>query len=80
MERLRDALAASARELETLAVRDPPPGSGTLLHAGDSAAAAARRLASAAHCLHEWREPEDDVADTRGPAGLRNVRLWADSL
>ena len=59
----RVQLADAARELETLAARDPPPASDALLALGAGVADRARRLASAVHCLHEWHEPDDAHAD-----------------
>ena len=37
-----------------------------------------RRVASAIHCLHEWAEPSDDVADMEGrrERGRRSYRAW----
>jgi hypothetical protein len=57
---------------------DPSTGSDAWLERGEQLRRACRVLASATHCLHEWEEPEDAVADIdrradppafRAPAG-----------
>jgi hypothetical protein len=37
-----------------------------------------RRVGAATHCLHEWQEPTDDVADMEGhrERGRRSYRSW----
>jgi hypothetical protein len=64
VSRFRSALSGAARELETLAgERGPPPASDAILELAVRVQSAARRLASALHCLHEWREPDDASPD-----------------
>jgi hypothetical protein len=63
-DRLRHELIAALSELETLALAGGAPASSdALLAVGAGVCEAARRLASALHCLHEWHEPADDRAD-----------------
>ena len=56
---LSEALADGAQLLEA----EPPPHSDEWLVLGERLRAAARRVGSAWHCLHEWPEPGDALAD-----------------
>lgn len=56
---VRECLSDAVRLLEA----DPPTGSDAWFAIAERAERACRRLASAIHCLHEWREPDDARAD-----------------
>jgi hypothetical protein len=64
IERFRANLAEGLREALALLDRaDGAAHSDAWLELGERLHRDARRLASASHCLYEWREPHDDRAD-----------------
>jgi len=81
----RTALAATLAEAERMLDRAAEPARGEggptsqeWLAVARRLAGESRRVASAWHCLHEWREPAEDEPGAEPPelAALRNVRLW----
>jgi hypothetical protein len=55
---------------------EQPPDSDAWLELGEELRGACRRLGSASHCLYEWQEPDDAVADIdrhEDPAGAREA-------
>jgi len=85
LPRFRAGLAATLAEAERMLERsaapargEPGPTSQEWLAIGRRLAGDCRRVASAWHCVHEWREPTEDEPGAEPPelAALRNVRLW----
>lgn len=78
---LREDVREASALLDALSDGDAPP-SEEWLALGPRLLGDCRRLGSALHCLREWPEPSDEVAD-RDPAGVdplragrRNIALW----
>ena len=74
IERFRARLRAGLAEAARLLAADPPPHSDAWFELGERLRGDARRLGSASHCLHEWREPEDaraDIDEQREPGDRR---------
>jgi hypothetical protein len=63
IERFRTGLRERLREAALLLDTDPSPRSDDWLELADALQRAARRMASASHCLYEWAEPNDASAD-----------------
>jgi hypothetical protein len=80
LPRFRAQLAAALAEAELMLDRagEDGPRSQEWLALGRRLGGACRRVASAEHCLHEWREPAEDApaAEPAELAALRNIRLW----
>ncbi len=56
---LRERLGEAVSLLDA----DPPPHSDAWLELADTLRGACRRLGSSIHCLYEWPEPTDELAD-----------------
>jgi hypothetical protein len=98
LTRLQARLQESLAEAETMlrasrSAAEEAPSSDRWLSLALRLRGDCRRLGSAWHCLHEWQEPDDAVADLEPPpasaatwptelralrAGRRNVRLWGE--
>lgn len=85
LPRFRTSLAATLAEAGRMLERAAEPAHGEhaptsreWLAVGRRLAGDSRRVASAWHCLHEWREPAEDDSAVEPPelAALRNIRLW----
>jgi len=63
LARFRASLGRALADGRRLLEADPPPHSDEWLVLGERLRAAARRVGSAWHCLHEWPEPDDALAD-----------------
>lgn len=58
-QRLRELVDETAASLSA----EPAPGSDAWLELGEELRGACRLLGSATHCLYEWEEPDEAVAD-----------------
>jgi len=63
IERFRQSLSDDLGDAVNLLDRDPPAHSDEWFELGQRLHRDARRLGSASHCLYEWAEPHDAVAD-----------------
>jgi hypothetical protein len=63
IERFRRSLTDDLDEALRLLDAEPSASSDAWLELGERLHRDMRRLASASHCLYEWREPHDEVAD-----------------
>lgn len=75
-ERLRAVLAETTALLD--AASEGATASEEWFKLGRSLDRHMRRVGAATHCLHEWAEPTDDVADMEGhrERGRRNSHSW----
>jgi hypothetical protein len=63
LERFRRRLGCQLARAEDLLAAEPAPHSDSWLELGEELRRSCWRVASAGHCLHEWPEPDDAVAD-----------------
>jgi hypothetical protein len=64
IERFRSTLARDLADARTMLGEGARPDSDAWFELGERLSRDCRLLGSAQHCLHEWREPPDDRADT----------------
>jgi hypothetical protein len=77
IDRFGRSLGEGIEDAARLLAADPRPGSDAWFELGERLRAAARRLGSASHCLHEWVEPDDARADIDEQVAPGEERLEA---